>query len=415
MQDVAARQAADARVTALAARLPVRVVIGLGVTATVLLAIAVMGTAFILTSEDGVRALEMDFRVFWAAGRLALQGEMLAPFDMARLGAVHNVDPEAWMPWLYPPGYLLLLVPFGALPFDWAFLLSNLLSVALLAWAMRPFVAGSRAALIAMALALAYMPTLILGQNSLIWLAGFLAAMAALRDGRPLLAGVFIGCLTLKPQLGLLIPVALLAAGLWRTILAATVTSVVLAALPTLLTGPGYWPLLVQRMAEQGERLVTSIDGLFLMVGPYFFFTLIGLSADTAMVLQGMVLALSVVTVFLFWRSRTIGFDAKVAALLTAMLLSAPYLWYYEAAFMAAIGLFLLRAGLLGRGAPGLVLLFLLWLGGGLQAPNIFLKFMDDRMTGAVIVTPVLAITLVLLFTHLVAAHRARPAPSPIQ
>jgi hypothetical protein len=415
MQDAGARQAGDARVKALAKKPLALALVILGVTATALLAIAVMGTAFLLTSEDGPRALNMDFRVFWAAGRLVMSGELLAAFDMARLGAEHNVDPEVWMPWLYPPGYLLLLAPFGALPFDLAFLLSNLLSLAVIALAVRSFVGQSRLIWLAMVLAPAYMPALILGQNSLIWLAGLLAALAALRDGRPVLAGIFIGCLTLKPQLGLLIPVALLAAGLWRTVLAATATALLLAILPTLVTGFGYWPLLVDRMAEQGQNLLSQIQNLSLMVGPYYFFTMLGLSSDTALVLQGIVMAVSLAAVALLWSSRQLGFDVKAAGLLTAMLLSAPYLWYYETAIMAAIGLFLLRAGLLARGPLGHALLFGLWIGGGLQAPNTFLHFADDRLTGALIVTPVLAATLVVILAHLAGLRRARPEPFPIQ
>jgi arabinofuranan 3-O-arabinosyltransferase len=414
MQDEVARQAADARVRAFAG-LPLTLVVGLGAAVTLLFALAFISTAFFFTSEDGTRALDVDFRVFWAAGRLAWVGEPLAAFDMARLGAVHNVDPDIWMPWLYPPAYLLLLIPFGAMPFDWAFLLSNLVSIALIALALRHFVVRAPVVWIALVFAPAYVPTLVLGQNSLIWLAGLLAALAALRDGRPVLAGIFIGCLTLKPQLGILIPVALLAAGLWRTILAATATTLLLALLPCAVTGLRYWALLAERMGEQSEFLISSIETQYLMMGPYYLLTLLGLPADVALVVQTVILLVSALAVALFWGSQRVGFDAKAAMLMTAMLLSAPYFWYYEAAMMAAIGLFMLRAGIVGPSPLGLALLFLFWLGGGLQIPNAFFHFADPRLTGAVIVTPVLAVTLVLLFAHLVAAHRRRPAPIPIQ
>jgi len=414
MQSAAAIATADARLRAFADRRVLLAVVILGAGLTAITVALVHMTAFLITAEDATRALDMDFRVFWAAARLALAGEALASFDMARLGAEHGVSPEAWMPWLYPPGYLILIAPFGWMSFAAAFLLSSLVSVALLAWALRPFAAGSRTVWVALILAPAYIPALILGQNSLIWLAGLVAALAALRGQRWILAGIFIGCLTLKPQLGLMIPLALLAAGLWRTILAATVTALLLAALPTLVFGIDYWPLLAERLAEQSGRLLVSIDDLFLIVGPYHLFTMLGLSAQGAITAQGVVTLLSAVLLFLLWRSPRAGFDARAAGLLLAILLSAPYLWYYEAAFMAVIGLFLLRAGVLRARPLHLVLLGLLWFGAALQALNVFLDFTHGRWLGAVIITPILAVSLAVLMRHILAPTRDTPGQPAI-
>ncbi len=114
-------------------------------------------------------------------------------------------------------------------------------------------------------------------------------------------------------------------------------------------------------------------------------------------------------SVLVFWRSRRLEFDAKVALLLTAILLSAPYLWYYEAAMTAAIGLFLVRAGILGRHPAHLALLAVLWIGAGWQSWNVFLHLVDDRYLGAVVVTPALGICFVLCWMHYAAAHRGLP------
>lgn len=409
MQDLASRLAADARVRALHSP-ALWVVVLLGVTVTILFTYAIVQTAFVLTAQPGVQALEIDFRVFWAAGRLALIGEPLAAFDMARLAEIHQINPDAYMPWLYPPGYLMLLMPFGALPFAPALLAMTLVSVALMALAVRPFTAGSLPLWVALTLAPAYLPTLILGQNSLWWLAGLLAAFAALRGGHWVLAGICIGCLTLKPQLGLLIPVALVAAGLWRTVLAATVTAAILAALPTLVFGPGYWPSLATALGGVGGMMMQTIQNLPLMVGPFSLMVLAGLAPPLALAAQWAIALLAAGLVFLLWRSDRIGFDAKAAGLMLGILLSASYLWYYEAAIMAAIGLFLLRAGVIGRSFPGLLLLAGLWLGGGLQAANALLKVIDARMIGAVLITPLLLAALAALVLHCRAPRPGTPA-----
>lgn len=409
MQDSASRLAADARVRALQGPALWAVVLA-GVTITVLFTYAILQTAFILTAQPGTQALAIDFRVFWAAGQLALAQEPLAAFDMARLAEVHGTNPDEYMPWLYPPGYLLLLMPLGALPFAPALLAMTLVSVGLMGLAIRPFTAGALPVWLALTLAPAYVPTLILGQNNLIWLAGLVAALAALRAGRFTLAGICIGCLTLKPQLGLLIPVALVAAGLWRTILVAALTALVLAVVPTLVFGPAYWPAFAQALSGVGDTLMRSIPDLHLMVGPFYLMVMLGLAPPTAMTLQwGLALGVAGM-LFALWRSRRVGFDAKSAGLMLAMLLSAPYLWYYEAAMMAAIGLFLVRAGVLGRSLPALVLLACLWLGGVILAANALLSFTDGRLIGAVLLTPVLLAALAALLLHWRAAPDGTPA-----
>jgi hypothetical protein len=280
-----------------------------------------------------------------------------------------------------------------------------------MALASRPFTGGVRPVWAAMTLAPAYLPALVIGQNSLIWLAVFLAALGALRSGRAVLAGVIIGCLTLKPQLGLMIPFALLAAGQWRTILAATATTLAVAALPTLVVGADYWSLLAGRLGEQAERMISLIGTLDLTVGPFYLASMLGLPTGAALAMQWAISGLAALSVLAFWRSARIGLDAKIALLMTAMLISAPYLWYYEAAMMPAIGLFLVRAGILTTRLPHLLLLVLLWIGAGLQSANVFLQVVPDRYLGGVIVTPVLCIAFLLAWLHLLGARRQADAP----
>ena len=53
--------------------------------------------------------------------------------------------------------------------------------------------------------------------------------------------GIAFGLLTVKPQLGLLVPVLLIAQGNWRTFFAAAATALVLAALSVLVYGAEAW------------------------------------------------------------------------------------------------------------------------------------------------------------------------------
>jgi uncharacterized membrane protein len=199
-----------------------------------------------------------------------------------------------------------------------------------------------------------------------------------------------------KPQFGLLIPIALIAAGLWRTTLVATLTAVVVAVLPTLATGLEYWTLFVQRMAEYGQRVVGSIQSLELMASPFALFVRLGVPVETALTLQAGVTIAAGVAVLVVWRARHVGFDVKAAALLSASLLASPYAWHYEAAFMAPVGLFLLRAGILQPRPMDLLFLSFLWLGAGAQAMAIFVGLGEVHFRWAFTVTPLMFLCLAL-------------------
>jgi hypothetical protein len=407
MQDLAERQAADARLTLLSNR-RVTLVVLVGVSLTAICTLLVLWVSFILTSADGPRAISIDFRVYWAAGKMALEGDFLGVFDTPRLTSIHNVLPENWMPWLYPPGFLFLVSPFGAVSFATGLTIWSLLSIGVMALAVRSFAAGSWVIWLAFSLAPAYLPTLLQGQNGLIWLAGFIASLAALRDGRWVLAGIFIGLLTLKPQLGLLIPLALIAAGLWRTTLVATLTAGVVAALPILATGPEFWALFVLRMAEYGESVIASIQSQDLMSSPFALFVRLGVPPETALTLQAGVTISAGLAVAIIWRARNVAFDVKAAALLAGSLLASPYAWHYEAAIMAPVGLFLTRAGVLQPKPTHLLLLAVLWLGAGFQVMTIFVGLADIHFPWAVLVTPVLVLSLSLCLSQAFFARRTK-------
>ncbi|TAG30819.1 MAG: DUF2029 domain-containing protein, partial [Rhodobacterales bacterium] len=292
LQSPAERREADARLQPLAGRAGF---LSAGMATIVSLAFIamVLAVSFILTTRSGVTAMSVDFRVFWGAAKLAVAGEPLAVHDLARLGASHATGLDVDMPWLYPPAFLVMVTPLGLVPFAWAYLAWALLSLALTAWAARSFVAGIGPLWVLMAFAPAYFPALMMGQTSLFWLAALLAAIAALGQGRWVLAGVFIGLLTLKPQLGVMIPVALLAIGAWRTILSASVTTVLLLALPTLYYGIDYWPLLRATLEDQSALILASDIALNLMLSPMYLLANLGVDLAVALNIQLGLMALT--------------------------------------------------------------------------------------------------------------------------
>jgi arabinofuranan 3-O-arabinosyltransferase len=403
-------QAADARLQPFNSRAGF-LAAGLTASCTLVFVVMIVVVAFVLTSRPDAIAMSVDFRIFWAAGKLAVAGEPLAVHDLARLGAAHGTQTQQYMPWLYPPGYLMLVTPLGTLSFAMAFLVWTVLAMGLILWAVRPFAAGVKPVWALVALAPAFYPTLMLGQNSLFWMAGLMAALAALARERWVLAGVFIGLLTLKPQLGVMIPVALLAIGAWRTILTAAATAVILAGLPTLYYGLDYWPLLLVNVHEQGASIALSVPNIKLMISPIFALTFYGVDPGLGWIVHWTIAAGALIAVFLLWRSKRAVFDTKAAGLLCAILLSAPYLWYYEGVLLAAIALFLVRGEVLDLRPLHLLVLVPLWVGGGLQAINTFLQIIDQRWLGAAYISPLLLLCLGLCLRQTLPARQTGGMP----
>lgn len=322
-------------------------------------AFAALATA--AAAKTGRPALDMDFISVWAAARLAWEGTPLAAFDLARQAEVQGVA-KAVNYWLYPPGYLLAVTPLGALPFlpAWGiFGVVSLLAAALAARAHAP----QTPLWLAAAFAPAYLPVLINGQTSLLWAAGLMAALAALRRGQPLLAGAALGLLTLKPQLGITVPVALVAAGAWRSIGAAVLSALIVAGLPTLLYGAAYWPLLIEAGEAMLARVSHHIGGLHGVLSLYAALLMLGLGKAAAMALHWLGTALAALALWRIWRSPA-SFDLKAAALCLTVPLASPYLWHYETAILVPAALFMLRAGLRRWPWLGGSLAALFWLGG---------------------------------------------------
>jgi hypothetical protein len=193
--------------------------------------------------------------------------------------------------------------------------------------------------------------------------ASLLGASLLFLERRPVLAGVFVGCLTYKPQYGILFPVALVASRQWRAIASAAVTAAVLVAASIALFGADVWAAFPHGFAVQGELslgadpdsnwgyLQTAYGLIRSLHGP----------TQLAWLVQGLVTLGGAVTVWIIWRSR-VCYELKAATLSAAALLATPYAFAYDMAAIVIPAAFLatdqLRRGLLGGEKTMWILLF---------------------------------------------------------
>ena len=159
------------------------------------------------------------------------------------------MDPseQKWFP--YPPIAIFLLWPLGVLPYGAAYVAWVAVTLGLFLWAVAATCSRSPLCIVGVLVAPVTAATISSGQS------GFLAAALItggirLAPTRPILGGILLGLLTYKPQLGLLVPIALIAAGHWRAVGVACATATGLAIVSALVFGWSVWPAWIAMLPE---------------------------------------------------------------------------------------------------------------------------------------------------------------------
>jgi hypothetical protein len=313
-----------------------------------------------------------DFMAFWSAARLALAGHPEAAFDGTAISAIQHEAvpflPNIWFPWHYPPTFLLVVEPFGLLPYPAAFALFVLGTAALWAALVRRILPDKRAWIVAAA-APAGLISLIDGQNAL--LTGALAGFALLwLDRRPFAAGILVGLLAVKPHLAVLFPLALFAEGRWRSIAAAAATVAALCLASLAAFGWGSWVAFLHHLPltlAMGERGAVPWGT---MPSPDVFLLSFGMPRIVASLFQAAVALGAAGGVWRVWRDPRAPFEAKAATLVAGSLLVSPYLFYYDLTWAALAVAWLVQLGLAGGFRRGEREIFLFaWLAPALMPP----------------------------------------------
>jgi alpha-1,2-mannosyltransferase len=281
----------------------------------------------------GQTAIGRDFLNTWMGGRSAFAGGPAAWFD----APVYNKFLREFMGvpyvhdyfWSYPPHILLFIWPFGLLPYFPAFLLWTFLGLAVFLLTAKSC-GIERKHLLFMAVAPAVAINVFIGQNGFFMAALLIGGLANL-DRRPIFSGVLFGILTLKPQLGLMLPLVLVLHGRWRTIAAAAVTTIALVGATALIWGPEIWTAYLAKVLPQQYHLQEHQKGLMFRMVPSIFYgaRVMGLPLDVAWVLQAIVSAAGLAAVvWTYWRRRDP--ILSVALLITAIFLVSPYSLSYD-------------------------------------------------------------------------------------
>ncbi len=168
----------------------------------------------------------------------------------------------------------------------------------------------------------------------------FVLGAAYFSPKRPVLAGICIGLLAVKPQMGLLMPFALIASGQWRVVAAAAATILSMLVLSTIWLGAAIWTDYLRMSLLFGQFIGSGYEGVRpLALGPYVSLQAAGVPAVLASFVQ-VAVSVAVVTAII-WAFRgekanrgELGKDGRLdlrwGLLAAGTLLTTPYSLSYD-------------------------------------------------------------------------------------
>ena len=320
--------------------------------------LAWVGVATVVVKRIGP-VLYQDWIVFYTAGAairagmpgLLYDGQRLTSFEVALLGPWFT-GPVWLHPFLYPPPFLLILAPLSLLSFAVSYvgwdIVTGVAATAVLARRERGGFDWARGLM-----GLCFLPACtnaLTGQN------GFLSAALTiggfrLLERRPLWAGAVLGCMSYKPQLFLLVPVALAAARAWRALAACLGMAALLVVASALLFGPETWLLWLRATVEARDPSYGEWFRQTFLGGYGFYVVAARFGAPDLMAKALQAAAICVGAGATWWAYAREGrAEAKLAVLLTAAMVASPHLEAYDMVLLtsAAVLMFSLAEGRIG-------------------------------------------------------------------
>ncbi len=279
-------------------------------------------TSFPAGRDDA--AIAEDLVAFHRAGEMALRGEAGAAYDPAAFRA-GLADHQKGLLWLNPPhAYFVMaplaMLPYGAAKFVWmalgALSLAGILAAA--KFCSRPFF------LLALVSPAMLISTMLLQLGAFI--AVGLAAALSIAPRRPILAGVLLALLTMKPQYGLMAPVFLLATGQWRAIFATAIASAILVALSAALFGAESWGAFFEALKTvHGPFARQILEGT-----ATFSQTAAKLGAGDAARVVAQIAGIGLGALVVWFAARRLPANDALALTLLFSLAAAPSAWIYD-------------------------------------------------------------------------------------
>lgn len=297
------------------------------------IAICVRSFVFYLSAAN----ILVDFDVFYLAGELFWQGRLSDAHYFSRFVKLQleSTGVSSLMPWSYPAQFTLVLAPFVYLPKPLAYLAFIALSFSAYLCSLKRL-AGRCFGVTLLASYATLLVNISCGQNGALSAAllAIVCSACVLTPSRPLLAGVTLGLLVIKPHLAFGVTALLVFLGRWSILAVAAVVASISVILVSAILGFSYWGDLFNSFREARHLLSEGAYPLYRMVSVYALFRSFGVSADYSFTMQGLSGTLALVVLFIIVK-RGGSLRLCFASGVVATLFISPYLYDYD---LAALG-----------------------------------------------------------------------------
>ncbi len=286
-----------------------------------------------------------DFLHFYTLGSLALAHRGADLYNMsAQSQLVAQRVPAAtgirYLP-VYPPQVSILFAPFAHLSYPCALVLWLTLSSLIygaciyVLWRICPNLRNYGLTVLVLALAFpAFWHLIAWGQTSALALACFTLAFFALHAERELLAGLALGCLIFKPQLGLAAAVIFVDTRRWKVVAGALLSALAQLAAAWIYYGPDSLRTWIQTLFRFPSLLPLLEPKLYQTHSLRTFWTMLLPWPNLAFGLYILTALLTLALAARCWQS-SVSLPLRYSALLLATVLVAPHLTVYDLVILA--------------------------------------------------------------------------------
>lgn len=289
--------------------------------------------------------ISSDHVAFWEASKFALEGRAADAYDPATfMAAAKKIDAgKKNFGWFYPPTFFLAILPLGLLTYFQSFLAFMATTLAFYFASIRKIIRGSDAMLFLLASPGLWL-NLRMAQNGFLTagMAGF--ALCAL-ESHPIVSGVLIGLLSMKPHLALLFPLALIANRSWKTFISAAISAAIFMVVSILALGIDTFPAWIGSLNQTRIMYLENPQVPIGMVSTFSMLRILGAPLDASYLGQLITAAYAAVSVWKVWRSSASN-NIKFSVLVIATLLVTPYLYFYDLTWLSLGIAWMAKSGL---------------------------------------------------------------------
>ena len=283
------------------------------------------------------KPLAIDFLSYWAASHLVLAGHLASVYTLeAHHAAEEMIAPikNGWLPFAYPPPFLLVVAPIGLAPFWLAFGLWLAVTATIYA-----LVVGRLDTLPYAMSHPSVLANFLIGQNGFLTTAIMAGGLRAL-PRRPFLGGGILGLLVIKPQLALVLPFAMIAGRQWKAITGGIASASAALALGLLVFGWSAYQGFLAMLPLFANGMANSQWPWNELASTFASLRFLGVPQPIALAVHT---GVAMAAIALVCRAWWLGLDERAPLLATATLLVPPYLFTYDALLLVIPMLWLIE------------------------------------------------------------------------